>query len=408
MNKLAFSSLFMFATGFTAFASTPENITTEMNPDSPYQILNDNKDNSILSKILKSNKNSEVFNLKLHTKISFSGAEVNNNWNEPGFKVNQLRIDLGGRFNNGIFYRYQQRLTNYPEPYDNYIDNLPMKVDYAGLGYRFNTKWKVFAGKMCTAYGGFDFDDNPINVYQYSTMIENMAAFLTGIDFAYNPSASQEIRFQILESRNGSHEQAYGFVNPDLKFNKADFVYTLNWNGSFGPENMFATRWSASYINQAKDKNYYLLALGNAMYLKNGGGFLDFMYSNEGIDRSGIISSIGSSQDGINTQTNTSYTSTVLGLNYRIHPKWNLIAKGIYDTSYKNKNVGGMAKGKYLTTYSYSGGIEFFPFKDESLHLGLVYTGRYNDYTSLAKEFGAKNSKENKIELSLIYSLNIW
>ena len=224
---------------------------------------------------------------------------------------------------------------------------------------------------MCAAYGGFDFDDNPINVYQYSTLLERMPAFLTGIDFAYNPVEKHEIRFQILESRNGSHTDLYGETIEPVKFRDTDFVYTVNWNGNFGSDNIFSTRWSASYINQAKGYDMYLLSLGNALRFKKFGAFLDFMYSNEGVDRTQIISSITALKGDNKTQLNTDYTSTILGLNYRIHPKWNLIAKGIYDTSSKGTTSGDVLKGLYLKTFSYSGGIEFYPFKDESLHLGL-------------------------------------
>ncbi len=410
MNKLLLSTLFL-AAGPTLFASTPDKLTPEQAPepisDSPYVGLEE-QNKSILGKILNSNINSEVFKLRLHTKISFSGTEFDGQWNKPGFKLDQLRIDLSGSFKNGIFYRYQQRLTNYPEPYSSYIDNLPMKVDYAGIGYRFNSHWKVFAGKMCTAYGGFEFDDNPINVYQYNTITENMAAFLTGIDFAYNPVEKHEIRFQILESRNGSHHDLYGDMDPSIKLNKADFVYTVNWNGNFGANNVLSTRWAASFINQAKDKNYYLATLGTALNLPKGGAFLDLIYSKEDIDRTQIISRIVADETDGKTQMNTSYTSAILGINYRFTPKWNLFVKGIYDTSSKDKTSGNVLKGRYLETFSYSGGLEFYPFKDESLHLGLAYTGRQHNYTSLGKSFGAVNSKENKIELSLIYALNIW
>ena len=405
MNKLLLSSLFLIG-GTSVFATGPDTTPSEISPDSPYTVL-EKENASLLSKLLKSNNN-DALNIRLHTKASFSGAQTDGIWNDPGFRLDQLRIELRGSFDNAIFYRFQQRLTNYPEPYSSYIDNLPMKIDYAGIGYRFNSKWKVFAGKMCTAYGGFEFDDNPINVYQYNTVTENMPAFLTGIDFAYNPVEKHEIRFQVLESRNGSHEQLYGKVDPSVKFSKADYVYTVNWNGKLGANDIISTRWSGSYINQAKDKNFYLACLGTALNTGKFGAFLDLIYSKEGIDRSQIISRIVADDTEGTTQMNTSYTSAILGLNYRFADKWNLFAKGMYDTANKDKTSGNVAKGKYSETFSYSGGIEYYPFKNESLHINLAYIGRSHNFTSIAKQFGSKNYNENKIELSLIYALNIW
>ena len=54
------------------------------------------------------------------------------------------------------------------------IDNMPTSIDYAAIGVRFNEHLSLFAGKQCVAYGGFEYDENPINIYQYSNMIDYM------------------------------------------------------------------------------------------------------------------------------------------------------------------------------------------------------------------------------------------
>lgn len=74
--------------------------------------------------------------------------------------------------------------------------NLPTSIDYAAVGYHVTDKFSVFAGKQCTAFGGFEFDLNPIEVYQYCDMLEYMTNFLTGIDFSYWITPEHEVRFK--------------------------------------------------------------------------------------------------------------------------------------------------------------------------------------------------------------------
>ncbi|MGL4292479.1 MAG: porin [Bacteroidales bacterium] len=362
---------------------------------------------SLIERIFKPDNDSKKFQLFLHTKGSFNAEMPNGKFEEAKFRMDQLRIEMRGDINKNIYYRYQQRLTAFPDPSGTF-DNLPLKIDYAGVGYRFNEKWRLFAGKMCTAYGGIEFDDNPINVYQYSTIHENMIAFLTGIDIGYHLTPDHEFRFQILDARNESMEKTYGKIPEYIKPSKLDLVYTLNWNGYMGPNRMFATRWSASVLNEAKGKNMYYGVLGTAMNTGKFGMFLDLMYSREELDRKQMISRIVADKTNGFTQTSVDYSSVILGLNYRFAPKWNIFAKGIWDTASKYEATGIVEKGLYQTAWGYSGGIEFYPIKNDNLHVNLVYTGRQFNYTNRAKAFGATDYSHNKLELSFIYAMRLF
>lgn len=71
------------------------------------------------------------------------------------------------------------------------VDNLPTSIDYAGIGIQLNDQFSLFAGKQCAAYGGFEFDLNPIDVYQYCDMIDYMSNFMTGLNVGYNITPDQ-------------------------------------------------------------------------------------------------------------------------------------------------------------------------------------------------------------------------
>lgn len=362
------------------------------------------KPKSLFARLFNTKAETEKFKLYLHTKGSISADMPDGKYDGFGFKMDQLRIEMRGDLGNRVYYRYQQRLTKFADPET--VDGLPLSVDYAGVGYRFSDKLRLFGGKMCTAYGGIEFDDNPINVYQYSLIHENMAAFLTGLDLTYDLTPDHEFRFQVLGARNESMEGTYGKIPEYIEYAKPDLVYTLNWNGKFGPDKMFSTRWSASILNEAKNHNMYYMVLGTAMNTPKFGMFLDLMYSREELDRKRMISKIVD-KEGY-TQTNTDYTSVILHANYRFAPKWNLFAKGIWDTGSKYKGNEVAEKGMYQHVFGYSGGIEYYPIKNDNLHVNLVYTGRNYNYTDRAKAFGVKDFSENRIELSFIYAMKIF
>lgn len=356
---------------------------------------------SLFEKITKLEKKTDWFNLYLNMQGSFNVFFNDDRVEQTAFRMDQLRFEVKGNITERLYYRYRQRLNRSNAALS--LDNLPSSIDYAAIGFHVNDKLSIFAGKQSTAFGGFEFDLNPIEVYQYCDMLEYMNNFLTGVDFSYWVTPQHEFRFQIVDSRNGSFEELYGKVPPGIKPAKAPLGYTLNWNGNLW-ENKLKTRWSASIFHEAKKKNWYYYALGTEVALSKFLGFFDFMYSTENIDRTGIISAI-TATDGFDTRVlDTRYMSMVLHLNYRICPKINLFVKGMYETANVQKSTEIVEKGKYRTSWGYLGGLEYYPMKD-NLHLFLNYIGRSFDYTDKAKVFGVGNSNPQRVEMGLVYQL---
>ena len=150
----------------------------------------------------------------------------------------QLRLEARGESNRWIFYRYRQRLNRINDGAGN-LDNLPTSLDYAAVGFRITPKFTIFAGKQCASYGGFEFELNPIEIYEYSDMIEYMSNFMTGVNFTFAVAPTQEFCFQILDSRNHTFEATYGDVPAGINDSKFPFVHTLTWTAYFsdGPFN---------------------------------------------------------------------------------------------------------------------------------------------------------------------------
>ena len=351
---------------------------------------------SLFEEVTGLKSKSDKFNLYMNMNGSFD-AQDQDGFQGAKFNMRQLRIEAKGNINDWLSYRWRQRLNRPNNGGDN-IDNLPTSIDIAGIGVKLSDKWSIFAGKQCAAYGGIEFDLNPIEIYEYSDMIENMSNFMSGLNIGYDFAAGQQLNFQVLNSLNGSFESTYGDV--DVEPTKVPLVYTLNWNGNFN--DVFKTRWSASIMNQGKDEKMTYFALGNELSLGKFGMFLDFMYSKEDIDRKRIITGMlggGASVPG------AEYMSVVTKLNYRFTPNWNVFVKGMYETASLDKKVGEYADGKYRTSLGYFAGLEYYPMENSNLHFFLTYVGRKYNYTSKAD---LKDFDTNRVSVGFIYQLQMF
>ena len=361
---------------------------------------------SLFEEVTNIKKKTDRFNLFLNMNGSFDTKFVRDVHEMSNFNMRQLRIEAKGKINDWLSYRWRQRLNRSNAGGDN-LDNLPRSIDVAGIGVKVTDKFSMFIGKQCAAYGGIEFDLNPIEIYEYSDMIENMSNFLTGVNFAYNFNSDHQLQLQVLNSMNENFENTYNVGNTGIVQSQAPLVYTLNWNGSFF-DNAFKTRWSASLMNEAKGKNMYYYALGNELTQGKFNMFFDFMYSNEELDRNGIMSKITNSSRYGNA-VNAQYLSLVTKLNYRFAPKWNVFLEGMYETASLKNNLMGFPKGKYRTAYGYFAGLEYYPM-ESNLHFFLTYVGRAYEYTNRAKSLMTTEFDDdtNRISLGFIYQLQMF
>ena len=367
---------------------------------------------SLFEEVTNIKKKTDRFNFFLNMNGSFDNQFIEDTHQMSKFNMRQLRIEAKGKINDWLSYRWRQRL-NRPNTGSGNIDNLPTSIDVAGIGVKLTDKFSMFIGKQCAAYGGVEFDLNPIEIYEYSDMIENMSNFLTGVNFAYNFNDNHQLQFQVLNSLNNSFANTYDVGTTGTVQSQAPLVYTLNWNGSFF-DNAFKTRWSASLMNEAKGKNMYYYALGNELTQGKFNMFFDFMYSNEELDRNGIMSKITNSSRYGNA-VNAQYLSLVTKLNYRFAPKWNVFLEGMYETASLKKDLRyqmgpvEFAKGKYRTSYGYFAGLEYYPM-ESNLHFFLTYVGRAYEYTNTARSLMTTgfDDNTNRLSLGFIYQLQMF
>jgi hypothetical protein len=356
---------------------------------------------SLFEKITKIEKKQDNFHFLLNLNNSFDLNQGNGEFQDAKFNMRQIRIEAKGNINKTFSFRYRHRLNRSNSPTPDGLDNMPSSsIDVAGIGVKASDLFSMFLGKQCAAYGGMEFDLNPIEIYEYSDMVDYMSNFLTGANFQFQLHPNHQLQLQVLDSRSGSMSDMYG---EGYEKSKVPLVYTVNWNGNFG--GVFSTRWSYSLMSQAKGYQSHYVALGNELTINNFDAFFDVMYMREGIDREGIVSSIVGNNKLGGHQNDAEYLSLVLKAQYRFSPKWNIFVKGMLENEGFSKANGVIEKGKYRTAYGYLAGLEFYPLKSSNLHFFLTYVGRHYSYTDRAKAYGADNYSTNRISLGYIWQV---
>lgn len=362
---------------------------------------------SLAEKVAKIEKKNDAFNVYFNYAASFQ-AERNSLVDEwhTGFANKQLRLEIKGNIGDHLFYRLRHRLNKTNEARTQ--DNFSKATDIMMAGWKFNDKWSVQAGKMCQIWGGFEFDENPMYIYQYSDMVDNMDNFMAGVVVSYKPVPTQEFAIEVSDANNDSFSKVYGAgaasqeensVRP-LTSSRNPLTYIANWNGSFA-DGMINTRWSWGIQTQARHKYSRMLILGQQLNLDKFQWYVDYMGAWDGLDRLGIATSdLGLNGGGHNLYaSDVHYNSFITKVNWQFAPHWNLMLKGMYETA----SVSKLERGKnYRKSFGYMSSVEYYPLKDQDFRVFLAYVGRKYDFS---EKSGLKDYNTNRIELGFMYRI---
>lgn len=370
---------------------------------------------SIHERITKLEKKNDMFNLYFNYAASFQ-AEHNSLSDEWGTKFanKQLRIEIKGNLTDKLYYRLRHRLNKATDAKGE--DNFAKATDIMMVGYNFNDKLSISGGKMCQIWGGFEFDENPMYIYQYSDMVDYMDNFMAGVTVSYKPIPTQEIAVEISNSYNGKFADEYGdeavVVNNDeahaLQKSKNPLTYIINWNGSFF-DGKLNTRWAWGLQTQAKGKYSRMLTLGQQLNLPKFQWFFDYMGAFDDLDRLKIATNelrdaldVGDGDAGNVYLGKVHYNSFITKANWQFAPSWNLMLKGMYETA----SVTKMERFKnYRKSFGYMGSIEYYPAKQQDFRLFLAYVGRKYDYST---KCGLKDYNTDRIELGFMYRIKAY
>ena len=372
---------------------------------------NENGDyESLAHRVLNLEKKNDMFNVYFNYAYSFQeGRDADKQWNSH-FANKQLRLEIKGNLTDHLYYRFRHRLNKSTSAQSE--DNFAKATDIMMAGYRFNPKISVEAGKMCQIWGGFEFDENPMYIYQYSDMVDNMDNFMAGVVVNYNPVPTQTFSAEISNANNGKFADEYGTdaktvgssladVSPLTKA-KNPLTYILNWSGSFFGDK-FQTKWSWGIQTQAQHKYSRMIVLGEKLNLSTLQWYFDYMGAFDGLDRLKIASSDLAgylNQNQPNTYfSDVHYNSFISKVNWQFAPQWNFMAKGTYETA-SVQHIDELKN--YRKSIAYIGSIEYYPIKKQDLRIFLAYVGHNYDFSH---KCNLQNYNTSRIELGFMYRI---
>ncbi len=328
------------------------------------------------------------------------------------FNIEQFRLEIKGQIHDKVYFRFRDRYTRAQEPQS--VDGISRSTDLAFIRVSATDKLSISAGKMCADWGAYEFDYNPIDIYEYSDIIEYADNFLTGVGLSYSATSNHQFTFQVLDSRTKTFNELYG-EQPHFEESKLPLAFVLNWRGSFF-DGKFNTIWAYALHNDAKntelDKpalmNY--IALGNQLKLGKFTVEYDYKWSKEDLDRTGIISEqVNALSYYQYSLENTLYIGHWLHLYYRVNPKINLALVGMVDIAKWKYDMPGKTTDDFRTAYGIIPTIEYYPFKDLNLRFYVNWVGRSYKYSDYAKEqIDAVDTNKGRIAIGFVSPLGIF
>ena len=359
---------------------------------------------SLAEKVANLEKKNDAFNVYFNYAASFRAEQNGDKEWSTAFTNKQLRLEIKGNIGDHLYYRFRHRLN---KGTDARGDNFAKATDIMMAGWKFNDKLSIQAGKMCQIWGGFEFDENPMYIYQYSDMVDYMDNFMAGLVVSYKPIPSQELAFEVSDANNDNLNMVYGVGSNaweqggtrPLEQSKNPLTYIANWNGSFA-NGMINTRWSWGLQTQARHKYSRMLVLGQQLNLAKFQWYVDYMGAWDGLDRLGIATGDMDHVLGANIYaSDVHYNSFISKVNWQFAPQWNLMLKGMYETA----SISKMEQGKnYRKSFGYIGSVEYYPVKDQDFRVFLAYVGRKYDFS---EKSGLKDYNTNRIELGFMYRI---
>ena len=342
----------------------------------------------------------------MNMQYGFRSEFVDGKYTGSRFRMDQMRFEIKGKVTDKVYFRFRNRYTSEPIPQSE--DHISRAVDIAMIRLDLSPKFSFSAGKLCADFGGFEFDLNPIDIYEYADILEQADNFLAGAGVSFRPNTNHEFNFQVLNSRTKSFNELYG-DQPNIEEAKTALAYVANWRGSlFGGK--IKTIWSYSLFNEAKDTKMSYLALGTQYAAKKFSIAYDFQLSDENLDRTGIVSNTIPDSLYPFAVEKTLYTSHWIKADYRVSRKINLslVTYADFGNWTDNKDPQKINGDGVRTAYGFIPTIELYPFEKVNLRFFANYVGRKYEYSDYSKtRFNSKDYTTGRFVIGFVTPLLI-
>ncbi len=366
---------------------------------------------SLAERIFNLEKKTDAFNFHINFASSLMAEDANHGEWDTRFICRDLRLDIKGDITPRVFYRLRHQFNINQNAKG--LDRFAKATDIMMVGYRPSKKVEIAAGKLCQIWGGFEYDQNPMEIYRYSDLVEMMDIFMAGAMVSYHPVPSQELALQVTNSYNDSFNEELG-ENPkvvsgyqeapeELIRSRAPLTYIVNWNGNLF-NNQLQTRWAWGIQTQAKHKYSRMLTLGQQLNLPNYQLYLDYYGEWDDVDR--LHYATHDLLDWLmprSTHVGKVHSHSVVAkMNWQFAPKWNLMLKGTYETT----SVARIEElHNYRKSIGYLGSLEYWPISKHDFRVFLAYLGHSYNFNKASQ---ISSYSTNRVELGFMYRIKCY
>lgn len=343
-----------------------------------------------------------AINLEINT--SFAGAFTEDQFDEAGFKLNRVRMEFLGAISPQLSYHFRQSYNKYSNPFS--LDNLTSSIELAYINWNFSDNFTLTAGKSFVPLGGYEYYVSALRVREFSEFNSSVACYQAGLLGALKLNDTNELVFNVSNNRSGSDSDLFPYGLPlGVEKTKVPLIGTINWNGNFA-DGALQFRYAAAMGSLAKNKNIYYLTAGNIYEKGPIVAYLDLMYSRQGIDSQGRLSSLNHLNPS--TAENVEYFTIIANFDYSFHPNWNAYIKAVRETMGVYDASAGYVAGRYCTTWNNQVCLEYFPFEnDKKLKLYAHISHKSHTLERAALDLGAYRPNTTAVSLGLVYTIHV-
>ena len=328
------------------------------------------------------------------------------------FTNEQFRLEIKGKVHDKVYFRFRDRYTRAQTSES--VDGISRSTDLAFIRVDVSNKFSIAGGKLCADWGAYEFDYNPIDIYEYSDIIEYADNFLSGFQASWVLNPKHQFTVQVLDSRTKTFNELYG-PQPKLEESKAPLAFVANWRGSLF-DGKFNTIWSYARHNEAHDTvadkgvgmDYF--ALGNQLKLNKLTIEYDYKISMEDLDRTTIVSETVPDNLYPYALRETVYIGHWLHLYYRVNPKINLAFVAMLDIAKYKDDIDPLKTSDDIReAWGFIPTFEYYPFKDLNVRFYANWVGRKYEYSDYAKtRFNSKDYDTGRFSIGFVTPLGIF
>lgn len=351
---------------------------------------------SLTERIFKLEKKTEAISIYFNTHLSFQDR-FNGEDQGASFVGRQLRLEMLGNITKHWGYRFRYRLNR---PGVQQSDNFSNNIDFMMVRYKFNDRFEISGGKEGVALGGYQYDDNPIQVLEFCDWLTGIDGFHLGVQGSCNITKDHTV-FLSLHNANNDRTSEYYFEDPTIKSSHFPLGATACWAGSFFGGKL-QTLWSYTLLSEVQNNLGHLVMTGTRLNMKKWQLILDYYGAWEDIDHHKLVSSDMTKVLGTTTLArDTRYHSVLFDGCYQPTPHWNLTAGVRYETA---SSSASPAFTGYRTNIGYQAAVQWIPDLTQDARISLAYIGKTTQYTNAALD----DFNRDRIELSLIYRIKAY